>query len=190
MELKEAMEGRRSCRAFSPEEPSPEMIDRVISACTWAPSPLNLQPWEFIVVTDPEVKSAIRAEAERAKEAVAAADGPSWAARYPTDFLEQAPVLIAVLYNPAKGGLGAYFNSPHGALMAVSAGIQNMALAAAEMGLATVWFTFFDPQAMGRVLKAPQPLELAGVLPLGRPAGELKSPPRKPALVFRQTYGG
>ncbi len=190
MELKEAVEGRRSCRAFSPEEIGKDKIDRIISACTWAPSPLNLQPWEFIVITDPAVKTAVRAEAEKAKEAVAAADGPSWAAKYPTAFLEQAPVLVAVLYNPAKGGLGGYFNSPHGALMAASAGIQNMALAAAEMGLATVWFTFFDPQALGRVLKVPENLELAGVLPLGRPADELKPPPRKPALVFDQTYGG
>lgn len=189
MDLKEALQGRSSCRSFGSEELSQDMIDQLIEACTWAPSPLNLQPWEFVVITDPEVKSAVRAEAEKAKEAVAAADGPSWAAKYPTSFLEQAPVLIAVLYNPAKGGLGGYFNSPHGALMAVSAGIQNMALVATEMGLATVWFTFFDPQAMGRVLKVPQGLELAGVLPLGRPADKLKSPPRKPALVFNQTYG-
>jgi 5,6-dimethylbenzimidazole synthase len=189
MELGEAIQSRRSSRSFSPEEVGREQIDKIISACTWAPSPLNLQPWEFIVITDQEVKAAIRAEADSAKEAVAEGDGPSWAAKYPTDFLESAPVLIAVVYNPAKGGLGSYFNAPHGALMAASAGIQNMALTAAEMGLTTVWFTFFDPDAVGRALKIPENLELAGVMPFGYPAEEQKAPPRKPALVFSQTYG-
>ena len=189
MELGEAIARRRSCRAFSTDEVPREQIEKIIAACTWAPSPLNLQPWEFIVITDPEIKAGIKAQADRAKEAVAAADGPSWAAKYPTDFLIQAPVLVVVVYNPAKGGLGKYFNSPHGALMGASAGIQNMSLTAAEMGLATVWFTFFDPAAVGRVLKVPENLAVAGVLPLGKPLDELKAPPRKPALIFNQTYG-
>jgi nitroreductase len=99
-------------------------------------------------------------------------------------------MLIAVLYDPQKGGLGSYFNNPHGALSAAAAAIQNLMLTATDLGLGTLWFTFFDPVKMRQALEAPENLEVAGVIPVGAPKGETKKPPRKPAKVFSQRYGG
>lgn len=189
MEFKDVLHARRSCRAFTDQPIGEEEIGRLISACQWAPSPLHLQPWEFIVITDPAVKGRVRQLAEQAKAAVVAADGPSWAAKYPLDFLDQSPVLIVVLFNPAKGGLGVHFNQPHGALQAASAGIQNMMLAGAEQGLGSLWFTFFDPDALAAELAVPDKLSLAGVIPFGHVADWPKAPPRKEARIYREAYG-
>jgi len=49
MDLLEAVEGRRSVRAFR-EEPVPrEVIEELLRYASRAPSALNLQPWEVVV---------------------------------------------------------------------------------------------------------------------------------------------
>lgn len=189
MELNEAIAQRRSVRAFKDQPLSEEQTAALLEAFTWAPSPLNQQPWEFILVKDPDVKRQVTQSARQAVRAVADGGGPGWAAKYDPAFLEQAPLLIAVLYDPKKGGLGGYFDQPHGALSAASAGIQNLCLAATEMGLGALWFTFFNPKEMARVLGVPQELEFAGIIPVGAPAQESKTPPRKPPKAFTDRYG-
>lgn len=188
MEFDTLLRQRRSCRAFMDQPVAPEQVDKVLDAFVQAPSPLNLQPWSFVVITDAELKAQVRAVGEAARQAVVDGGGPGWAAKYPFDFIEQAPVLVAVLYDPAKGGLGEFFGQPQGALMAASAGVQNLMLAAAELGLGSLWFTFFDPAKMRAVLGVPENLEFAGVIPLGTPVSEPKAPPRKPPKVHQQRY--
>ena len=56
MEFKALVQARRSVRSFEATEVTDEQIASIIDAGLWAPSPLNLQPWEFIVVSDPEIK--------------------------------------------------------------------------------------------------------------------------------------
>jgi nitroreductase len=97
-------------------------------------------------------------------------------------------VFIVVVFDPSKGGLGVFFNQPHGALQAVSACVQNMMLAAADQGLGSLWFTFFDPADLQSVLNIPENLEIAGVIPIGKPKGEMKAPPRKEPVVHKDRY--
>lgn len=185
----DVLQGRRSVRAFTDAPVSDETVGELIAAATWAPSPLHLQPWSFVVVRGDEAKGKIKAVCEAAKQAVIDAGGPDWVHKYGFGFLDQAPVIIVAFSNPKKGGLGAYFNQPVGALQGTSAAVQNLMLAAAEKGLGSLWLTFFDPTAMARALGAPEGLEVAGVIPLGVPAGEVKAPPRKAAKVFKEAYG-
>ena len=189
MELKQALESRRSVRAFDERPVSQEELDAMIAAATWAPSPLNLQPWQFVVITEAGAKQKVIDAVQKAHKGVIDAGGPEWVTKYRYDFVEQAPMLIAVLYDPNKGGLGSYFNNPHGSMMAAAAAIQNLMLAASGMGLGTVWFTFFNPEAMRGALGAPDNLGVAGIIPVGAPKGDTKTPPRKPAKVFSQKYG-
>lgn len=189
MEFKQVLESRRSVRAFEDRPVSQEELEALLTAATWAPSPLNLQPWQFVVITEAEAKQKVIAAVQEAHQGVIDAGGPEWVTKYRYDFVEQAPMLIAVLYDPNKGGLGSFFNNPHGALSAAAAAIQNLMLAATDIGLGTVWFTFFDPKVVRQALGAPDSLEVAGIIPVGAPKGETKTPPRKPAKVFSQTYG-
>jgi nitroreductase len=188
MDLWEAITQRRSVRQFTDQAVEQDQLDRIIQAGTWAPSPLHQQPWCFLVIDDPEVKAKVLKVGQKAGQSVLEGGGPDWVKKYDFSLLGSAPVLIAVFYNPAKGGLGGYFEQPLGAHDAACAAIQNMMLTTHSLGLGTVWFTFYDPKEMCAALGAPEGWEMAGILPLGQPAGEVKAPPRKEPKVYTNSF--
>ena len=51
MDLLGVIKERRSTRAFKPDPLSREKIEEILKWTILAPSAINLQPWEFIVVT-------------------------------------------------------------------------------------------------------------------------------------------
>ena len=181
-------ESRRSCRAYNSDPVSEGQLHAILTAGQWAPSPLNLQPWEFIIVDDPETKTRIRKAAETARQAVIDNGGPGWAAKYDLTFLEEAPLMIAVAADPSKGGLGDYFGQEHGAIQAAAACIQNMMLAASQMALGSLWFTFYRPDELKAILQVPERLALAGLVLFGTPKKPVPVPPRKDPIVHRRRY--
>ena len=188
MEFTDLVKTRRSCRSFENASLSESQLAAILDAGRWAPSPLNLQPWEFIIINDPEIKSRVRRVAEDAKQEVSDKNGPGWAAKYGVGFLEEATVLIVVVVSPSRGGLGSFFGQEHGAVQAASACIQNMLLTCADMKLGTLWFTFFRPERLRAILNIPEELEIAGVIPIGRPKAPTKTPPRKEPKIHRNRY--
>jgi nitroreductase len=188
MEFKVLVKERRSCRVFETSPVTEEQLAAIIEAGQWAPNPLNLQPWEFIVIRDGALKAEIRKASEDAKQLVMDNDGPKWAAKYSAGFLEEASVLVVVVYNPSKGGLGNFFGQTEGALQATSACVQNMLLAAADQGLGTLWFTWFEPEKLHSILNIPENLKIAGVIPIGVPKGATEAPPRKPPKIHTESY--
>ncbi|MFZ5585004.1 MAG: nitroreductase [Thermodesulfobacteriota bacterium] len=69
MQVSEAITSRMSCRDFSPEAVERATLERLMALTCRAPSAINLQPWQFTVVTGEEVgrlgKKLLRAHAER-----------------------------------------------------------------------------------------------------------------------------
>lgn len=59
---------RRTVRDFSDRPVPIEVIKDAIKAAGTAPNGANLQPWHFVVVSDPEMKQEIRLEAEKAEK--------------------------------------------------------------------------------------------------------------------------
>lgn len=99
---------RRTVREYSSEPVDFAVIEAALQAAGSAPSGANLQPWHFVVVRDPEVKSKIRAAAEREEKRFYEERAPrEWLealAPLGTDwrkpFLETAPYLIAIFVQP------------------------------------------------------------------------------------------
>ncbi len=100
----EWMDKRRTCRDFSNKPIPREVIENIVMAASTAPSGAHKQPWTFCVVSNPEIKSKIRVEAEKEEY-------ESYNSRMPEDwkkdllplqtdwkkeFLEIAPYLIIV----------------------------------------------------------------------------------------------
>lgn len=190
MEFIDLVKTRRSCRSFDDSPVSEQQLTVILEAGCWAPSPLNLQPWEFIIVTDVEIKSRIRQVAEDAKLEVVNNDGPNWAQKYKTDFLEEAPVLVVVVVDPSRAGLGKYFGQEYGAIQAGAICIQNMMLAAANLGLGSILFTFFRPQKLRAILDIPEKFVVIGLIPIGKPAVPTKTTStRKGFKIHSQRYG-
>ena len=100
----EEIKGRRSIREFSARPVPREVIDDCLRAAGTAPSGANLQPWHFVVISDPATKSRIRAAAEVEEREFYSGRAPrEWLdalAPLGTDqhkgYLEVAPYLIAI----------------------------------------------------------------------------------------------
>jgi nitroreductase len=98
------MQRRRTVRDFSDRAVPREVIEECLRAAGTAPSGANLQPWQFVVVSDPNVKREIRIAAEQEEKEFYHRRAPQeWLdalAVIGTDehkpFLETAPYLIAV----------------------------------------------------------------------------------------------
>ena len=94
---------RRTTRHFSDRAVDPAIIADCIRAAGTAPSGAHQQPWHFVVISDPHLKSRLRSAAEEAERefyATAPADWLAALAPLGTDadkpYLETAPYLIAV----------------------------------------------------------------------------------------------
>jgi iodotyrosine deiodinase len=110
--FREAMRTRRTVRHFSSQPVAREVIEQCVLAAGGAPSGANLQPWHFVVVSDPGIKRRIREAAESEEREFYSTRAPQeWLdalAPLGTDadkpFLETAPYLVAI-FSQAYGVL-------------------------------------------------------------------------------------
>ena len=172
--LLRAITTRCSARAFSSDPVPSPTIGRILEAGRRAPSGANQQPWRFIVIREPDSKRAIRSACEAAERRIHRdVDEPlrSWMQeRRITDdkpFLEQAPVLIAVFFEP---------RSPY-AVPSVWIAIAFMLLQIEEEDLSSLPYTP-SGAAVHALLGVPEQLVLAAILPVGRSL-QREAQPRK-----------
>lgn len=98
------MQRRRTVRHFSDKPVPREIIEECLITAGAAPNGANLQPWRFVVVSDPKVKHEIRVAAEEEEREFYRRRAPKeWLdalAPLGTDehkpFLDIAPYLIAI----------------------------------------------------------------------------------------------
>ena len=107
---------RRTIRNFSDKKVPREIIENCVKAAGTAPSGANLQPWHFVIVSDPIVKKEIRGAAEKEEREFYTKRAPKeWLDALKAlgttpekAFLETAPYLIAVFSKSyeinSKGG--------------------------------------------------------------------------------------
>jgi 5,6-dimethylbenzimidazole synthase len=180
MDLFTAMKDRRSCRNFLSDPVDETTVEKILEAATWAPSPMNAQPWEFVVITNQGMKEKIFAEADYRKRWIFEKSGWKWLDRYQVDFLKAAPVLIVVVGDPKKTGADSFLEGGGvGYQLACAAAVQNMMLAAQALGLGTLWFTLFDRQSLGKILGIDPEKTPVSIVCLGKAASVPQAVPRK-----------
>ncbi len=102
--FREEMQRRRTVRYFSNRPVPREIIEECLLTAGSAPSGANLQPWHFVVVSDPALKKQIREAAEKEEHEFYHRRAPQeWLealAPLGTDehkpYLETAPYLIVI----------------------------------------------------------------------------------------------
>lgn len=188
---------RRTVRDFS-SRPIPEgVLDDCIRAAGTAPSGANLQPWHFVVITDPATKSRIRVAAEaEEREFYETRATPEWlAALEPlgTDankpFLETAPALIAIFAEAygehADGTKVKHYYATE------SVGIATGLLVAAihHAGLASLTHTPSPMGFLNEILGRPARERPFLLLVVGYPADDARVPDisRKPLDAIRSS---
>ncbi|HET6533997.1 MAG TPA: nitroreductase family protein [Actinoplanes sp.] len=171
---------RRTIREFS-DRPIPDgVIEAAVRAAGTAPSGANVQPWRFVVVTDPGKRRRLRAAAEaEEREFYARRASTEWLdalAPLGTDwrkpFLETAPALI-VVFEVHRGP-----TSPKPYYVKESVGIAVGFLLAAlhAAGLATLTHTPSPMRFLNEVLARPREERGYVVIPVGYPAVDAEVP--------------
>lgn len=170
MDILETIKKRRSIRNYTDQPVERDTLIKLLEAATAAPTAANCQPWEFVVIDEPERLTKIREK--------------FMFARY------NAPAAIVVC-----GNMDLAFKGP-GKDMWVqdcSAAIENMLIAATGMGLGTVWIGVYPIESNVKPLKAllnmPEHVTPLGIVYVGHPAEEKEARTRlNEKRVYWQTY--
>ena len=152
MELLEAIKGRRSVRAFKQQDVPEETVEKLIDAARHAPSAGNIQPWEFVIVRNQEIKKKLARAALN------------------QTFIEDAPVVIVVCANEKRSSMG--YGSRGKTLYCIqdtAAATQNILLTAYSLGLGACWIGAFNEDEAKRALNAPEGIRPVAIIPVGYP---------------------
>ncbi len=188
------MAARRSVRNFSVEPVPLEVVENAVRAAATAPSGANLQPWRFVIITDPDRKRRLRraTEAEelefyqrRAPQEwlnALAPLGTDWRKPY----LETAPVVIVVF----EVHQGPHTPKPYYVKESVGIAVGVLITALHLSGLATLTHTPNPMKFLNEICERPAEERACVVMPVGYPADGATVPrlSRKPlseVLVHR-----
>ena len=189
--LFEAIYSQRSFTRFKPVPVPRGAIEHIIDAATKAPSGGNNQPWEFIVITDPEVIAQVgnvyrEMEAEFLAAQPNADESPVYrAARYLGDHMHEVPAMILACVDhgssSTSGQTGAFVRGSQAS--SIWPAVQNMFLAARALGLGTRLTTAHlrGEQRIKDILGVPDHVETVMLTPLGYPMGSFGATQRRPS---------
>lgn len=153
MKLYDLIVSRRSIRQFKSESIPKELLEKLVNAARLAPSAANLQPLEFIVVDDEEIRKDIFSCLRWA--AYIAPEGNPRPGQEPVAY-------VVVLVNTKIRDKG--FERDAGAA------IENMLLAAWEQGIGSCWIISIDRSRVHEILGIPEDYSIDSIIALGYPA--------------------
>lgn len=133
---------RHSVRKYSEQSVERAKIARFVESARFAPSACNSQPWEFIVVDEPDLKNAV----------AKAAFGKVLSFN---KFTLEAPVIVAIVCGRSKAFArigGAVKRKDYG-LIDIGIAAEHFCLAAAEDGIGTCMLGWFNERKVKRLLK-------------------------------------
>lgn len=182
LSVTEAAHHRRSIRAYQPGPIPRAALDAVLEATSLAPSAFNLQPWRFVVVSDPETKEKLAEAAHRQPQVTAA---PSVIVLY-TDMADTLATLDEIVRPGTPPEKGAAFvkrirgifepqteeqRETWGAHQGFLA-LGFLLLAAEGHGYATSPMGGFEPEKVKALLGLPANARIPALVAIGRAAEE------------------
>lgn len=180
MDVMQAIDTRRSIRRFKSDPISDDAIRTILEAGIKAPSGKNKQPWEFVIVKGEKRAEMVQIMRE-GTQAFKAQHGNVGSAENSARIMEQAPVTIFV-FNPygtfpwqEKSIEQQIFETVD--VQSVGAAIQNMILAATDLGIGSLWIcdVFFAYEGLCNWLN--KDCQMVAALSLGYSD---ESPPARP----------
>ncbi|MEU7588223.1 5,6-dimethylbenzimidazole synthase [Micromonospora sp. NPDC049230] len=189
--LYETIHRRRDVRAQFTGAPIPdETLNRVLTAAHAAPSVGLSQPWDFILVRDPELRQEFHKHVQRERDAFAATLDGAAAERFnriKIDGVRESTLSVVTTYDPQRGGpavLGRHAIADAG-LYSVCLAIQNLWLAATAEQLGVGWVSFYREPFLRDLLGIPATVRPVAWLCLG-PVTHLEQTPDLERHGWRQ----
>ncbi|MFO7768749.1 MAG: nitroreductase family protein [bacterium] len=158
--LMDTIRERRSIRRYTEEPLTPEQEQALVESARWAPSSGNLQARKFHFIIDRALREAL----------VQTCFDHAW--------MIQAPLLVVgsvderITEEYGEAGLTTF------GVMDLSASVQNMLLAAHDLGLGACWVCAFPPGKVKEILELPDRLHPLIMVTVGTPAEEPERPSR------------
>ena len=164
---------RRDIRHFLPDPVDDALLGRLLGAAHLAPSVGFMQPWRFIRVRDPQLRTRIHAlvETERVQTARALGEREDEFMRLKVEgILECGELLVAALCHGRDAHVFGRRTMPDMDLASVACAIQNLWLAARAENIGMGWVSLFDPEALRQLVRLPEGSRPVAVLCLGHVA--------------------
>jgi len=185
----DAIARRHSVREFRPDPVPDEILIALLDAARQAPSAMNVQPWEFVVVRRPETKAALAAATAGRNAQIVQTAGASFVclaslgqADALADRIEaqiragQAPPERAALVKRLRE------DQEHRRTLVLPntyTAVGYLLLAATKLGLGSLWMTGFEGERVKAAVGVPAADYLfAGVVAVGHPADGWQQPAR------------
>jgi nitroreductase len=159
MEFSKLIAERYSVRAYQPDPVEQEKLERVLEAARLAPTAVNFQPFQLIVIHTEGREDELNRI-------------------YRKDWFVQPPLVIAACGLPDRGWIrrdGKSFLDVDVAIV-----MDHLILAAMNEGLGTCWVGNFDVEAAREVLGLPDDVEPIAFTPLGYPGDQPRTKKRRP----------
>lgn len=203
--LEKLIRGRRSIRCWQDKGVSEELLTQAVKLATWAPSGGNQQNWQFYIIVNHDVITAIANAVQARAERIA-----SWPEankfgdvavrmRERASLFRHAPAAIAVAagryqsevdqilaarekIDPEAGQIYEWRNTSNSRIQSVAASIAYLLLILHQMGLGAVWMTG-PMQAKGemeKILRVPPEMDIIAFIPVGYPAESPAPKERRP----------
>ena len=178
------LSNRRTIRDFSEKPVDKSVIENCIKTAGTAPSGANMQPWHFVLISDPTIKKQIRVAAEKEeKEFYEKRATNEWLealAPLGTDdnkpYLETAPYLIAIF-------MQRYGKLPDGREVKHYYGLESVGIATGMLitaihnaGLASLTHTPSPMGFLNEILERPKNERPFLLLVVGHPAQDARVP--------------
>ena len=174
---------QRAARSFTPEDVDDATVARILTAATHAPTAENSQPFVFIVVRDPDIRSTIGAITAKvweggAKQLEIGRLSPAFLADVDQGAMggvAKAPVLIVVAGDTSLTFAESLDSS-------IFPAVQNLLLAAHALGLGSTLTTLpvLSGNDLSEALDLPPEIRPVAVVPIGHLPKPLGPPRRLP----------
>lgn len=189
MELYDAMSTLRAVRRLKPDPIPDDVVERILTAATWAPTGGNMQPWRIVAVTDPDKKQSLedlyrphwesyipgyeRRMQDMSPGAQASSRKALEAGTYLANHMHEVPLIAVFCFNP---GIMAITDKDQPRPSVVGGGsvypaVQNFLLAARNEGLGCVLTTLlcYEEPSVKELLNVPADWYTCAHIPIGYP---------------------
>jgi nitroreductase len=159
MDFYDVVRSRRSIRGYKDASIPDEVIERISEAVNLAPSACNMQPWQFRIIFNEELRTKI-------------------CANYSQPWLKEAPAIVVALGDSENCWKRPQEGTPI-VDIDLAIAMEHLVLAAASEGLGTCWICAYDRAKMDKTLDIKPPWSVLAISPLGYPAVPARDIERK-----------
>ncbi len=192
--LMQVVRRRRSVRDFEKgRHVGRDVLEKIVECGRWAPSGANTQPWDFIVVDDPQMKDKVFDVFIRQSQRLI--DHAKGFPAVHKAYMANTVAIIVVVGDPRwmtcfpQGTTPEFVkeyddNNTNIFLVSMGAAIQNLQLGVTAMGLTSAWLSGggedITNQELSELLGYPAPLRAIGTIPVGYPQKDVSLRYRRP----------